>query len=44
MKSPCDVEIANTAPEDETTDCVATHQLMAYLPASLNVITPVALL
>jgi hypothetical protein len=43
-KSPFDEESANTKPPDVWADWTATHQLMAYRPASLKVITPVALL
>ncbi len=43
-KSPCEEESAKTAPLADADDCVATHQFTAYLPASLNVMTPVAAL
>jgi len=43
-KSPFDDDNANTAPFVDAVDCVPTHQLITYLPASLKVITPVALL
>jgi hypothetical protein len=43
-KSPCDDESAKIRPSGVWDDWAATHQLMAYRPASLKVITPVMLL
>jgi hypothetical protein len=40
-KLPCEVESANTTPVVDGDDCVATHQSMEYLPASLKVMIPV---
>jgi hypothetical protein len=43
-KSPCDDANANTTPFVAWVDWDATHQFITYLPGSLNVISPVAVL
>ena len=43
-KSPCEEEREKTAPLLEAEDWVATHHWTTYLPASLNVMTPVSAL
>ncbi len=43
-KSPWEEDTANTTPMFDAVACVATHQSTTYLPASLNVSSPVPLL